>query len=119
MTLKSPQNKKDLFMTNIRRKLINTELEKVGITLQPVYFDDSLFHAVELFAIEQGFDHDGVTPDDLIQFMVADYLMRERSDLMYQVGIDDHDPMLWLNDYRYNRFNPAHEKGCDLFTAKQ
>ena len=106
-------------MTNIRRKLINTELEKSGITLQSVYFDDSLFHAVELFAIEQGFELDGATPDDLIQFMVADYLIRERSDLLHKVGIDDHDPMLWLNDYLYNRFNPAHEHGCDLFTAQQ
>ena len=106
-------------MTNKRRTLINAELEKSGITLQSVYFDNSLFHAVELFAIEQGFERDGATADDLIQFMVADYLMRERSDLLYKVGIDDSDPMIWLNDYKYNRFDPAYEKGCDLFTAQQ
>ena len=102
-----------------RRNLINAELEKSGITLQSVYFDDSLFHAVELFAIEQGFERDGATADDLIQFMVADYLMRERSDLLHKVAIDDRDAMLWLNDYRYNRFDLAYEKGCDLFTAQQ
>ena len=106
-------------MTNKRRTLINAELEQVGITLQPVYFDDSLFHAVELFAIEQGFDLDGATPDDLIQFMVADYLIRERSDLLHKVAIDDGDAMSWLNDYKYNRFDPAYEKGCDLAEAKQ
>ena len=106
-------------MTNIRRKLINTELEKSGITLQSVYFYEPLLHAVELLAIEQGFDLDGATPDDLIQFMVVDYLIRERSDLMHQVAIDDGDAMMWLNDYRYNRFDPAYEKGCDLFTAQQ
>jgi hypothetical protein len=106
-------------MTNKRRKLIDAELEKVGITLQSVYFDDSLFHAVEQFAIEQGFERDGATPDELIQFMIADYLMRERSDLLHKVGIDDRDPMMWLNSYKYNRFDLAHEKGCDLFTAQQ
>lgn len=102
-----------------RRDLIDAELEKSGITLQSVYFDDSLFHAVEQFAIEQGFERDGATPDELIQFMIADYLMRERSDLLHKVGIDDRDPMMWLNNYKYNRFDPAYEKGCDLFTAQQ
>ena len=112
-------NKKGIVMTNKRRTLIDAELEKSGITLQSVYFDDSLFHAVEQFAIEQGFERDGATPDELIQFMIADYLMRERSDLMHKVGIDDSDPMMWLNNYKYNRFDPAYEKGCDLFTAQQ
>lgn len=102
-----------------RRDLIDAELEKSGITLQSVYFDDSLFHAVEQFAIEQGFERDGATADELIQFMIADYLMRERSDLLHKVGIDDRDPMMWLNNYKYNRFDPAYEKGCDLFTAQQ
>ena len=110
-------HKKGIVMTNKRRTLINAELEQVGITLQPVYFYEPLLHAVELLAIEQGFDLDGATPDDLIQFMVADYLMRERSDLLHKVGIDDCDAMMWLNDYKYNRFDPAFEKGCDLASA--
>ena len=97
-----------------RRKLINAELSKVSINLQQFYLDDNIMDMLDLLVIEQGYEHEGTTLDDMLQYIVLNYMNREKPELVEQVfGQANIDSFSWLNDYRLNRFDPAYENGCN------
>ena len=94
-----------------RRKLINAVLSQNGINQQQYYLDDRITELLDLFAD----DNDGSTPDDLLQLIVLDFMIREQPELIKQVfGSKTLDAATWLDDYRLNRFDPAYERGCEL-----
>ena len=94
-----------------RIKLINAALSQNGINQQQYYLDDRITELLDLFADDNG----GSTPDDLLQLIVLDFMIREKPELIKQVfGSKNLDAATWLDDYRFNRFEPAYERGCEL-----
>lgn len=94
------------------KKLIKA-LGQHGIHLNTFFMADEIAELLEKFAIEQGFYTYGATPDDLLQFAFLEHMIRVHPELVAEVfsGCDMgcNDAFLWLQDYRFNRFDPAYE----------